>query len=109
MNCAPSSKASAYLHKRPGTPRRYGRNDVDNEVAESLNAANTYYTLLCYPSDTNFDGKFCKISVNLSGPGINEGPKTGLKAWTRDGYYALPSPPPPSDQQIAAELDRAIT
>ncbi len=78
----------------------YGRNDVNNLVATSMVQSHVFYTLSYYPSNTNDDGKFRKIRVQIE--------QTGLTARTRDGYYALAEPPPPTNEDVTLETKRAL-
>jgi VWFA-related protein len=61
----------------------FERNDVDQEIADSIGAGDICYTVSYSPSNRNFDGRFRKIKVVL--PGHPE-----LRVRTRDGYYGLP-------------------
>jgi VWFA-related protein len=79
----------------------YGRNDVDQEIADSIGDGDTYYTLSYSPHNHDFDDKFRKVRILL--PRHPE-----LRARTRDGYYALPEPPPPSDKLLFAQLEEAL-
>ena len=60
----------------------FNRNDVDVAVADSVNDGATYYTLSYYPANHDWNGKFRRIRVVLSKP--------GLEARTRAGYFAVP-------------------
>ena len=56
------------------------RNDVNNEIATSIDNGNTYYTLSYAPSNLREDAaKFRNIKVKLANP--------NLIAVTREGYY----------------------
>jgi len=56
------------------------RNDVDNEIANSIDNGNSYYTLSYSPSNSNEDAaKYRSIKIKLSNP--------DLIATTREGYY----------------------
>lgn len=56
------------------------RNDVNNEIATSIDNGNTYYSLSYRPSNTSEDpAKFRDIRIKLSNP--------NLIATTREGYY----------------------
>ena len=79
----------------------YGRNDVDNEIAKGISDGSTYYTISYSPRDHNFDGKFRKIKIVISS-------QPGLKARTRDGYYALPEPLPPTPDEIRTQIEAAL-
>lgn len=72
------------------------RNDVNTEIASAVSDGSIYYTLSYSPSNRNWDGKFRKISVQVSRP--------GLKVRTREGYYATEDPlESPSPDQALAE------
>jgi hypothetical protein len=78
----------------------FGRNDVDQEIAESIGAGDICYTFSYSPSNRHFDGRFRKIKVVL--PGHPE-----LRVRTRDGYYGLPDSFPANgnaDDQISEAL-----
>ncbi len=78
----------------------YGRNDVDNLVAASILQSNTFYTLSYYPSDTDYNGQFRKIHIQVN--------RSGLKPLTRLGYYAVAEPSAPGSQEIALAVKRAL-
>jgi hypothetical protein len=80
----------------------WGRNDVDQEITDSIGDGNTYYTISYSPVNKNFDGMFRKIKVTLP-----EHPE--LHARTRDGYYALPEPPPPTPKAVNEQISAALT
>jgi VWFA-related protein len=75
------------------------RNDVDVEISTSVEDGATYYTLAYSPMNHDWNGKFRKLQVEVSGP--------GLRARTRKGYYAL-SDTSLTDHQIDNVLTRAI-
>jgi hypothetical protein len=56
------------------------RNDVNNEIASSIDNGNTYYSLSYSPTNANEDAaKFRNIKIKLTNP--------NLVATTREGYY----------------------
>jgi hypothetical protein len=56
------------------------RNDVNNEIASSIDNGNTYYSLSYSPTNANEDAaKFRNIKIKLTNP--------NLIATTREGYY----------------------
>lgn len=56
------------------------RNDVNNEIASSIDNGNTYYSLSYSPTNANEDAaKFRNIKIKLTNP--------SLIATTREGYY----------------------
>src|SRR5580698_5617196 len=79
----------------------YGRNDVDQQIADSIGDGDTYYTLSYAPANHNFDGKFRKIKILLPN-------HPDLRARTRDGYYALPQAPPPTDRLVREQIGEAL-
>jgi hypothetical protein len=79
----------------------YGRNDVDQQIADSIGDGDTYYTLSYAPANHNFDGKFRKIKILLPN-------HPDLRARTRDGYYALPQAPPPTDKLVREQIGEAL-
>lgn len=88
------------LAEQTGGRAFYGRENVDAEAASSMAEAGSYYTISYYPKNHNFDGKFRRIEVGIS--------KAGLRARTRDGYYALPDPPFPNAEETAFQLKQAL-
>ena len=57
------------------------RNDIANEVQESVALGTKYYTLSYHPDSDEKDGKFVPVRVALDKP--------GLHALTKKGYYSL--------------------
>lgn len=78
------------------------RNDVNTEIASAVSDGSVYYTLSYSPSNRKWDGKFRKINIQVSRP--------GLKVRTREGYYAtedsLASPSP--DQALAEAVKSPV-
>jgi VWFA-related protein len=70
----------------------WGRNDVDAEVARSMNEEANYYTLTYYPTNQLLDSKYRKISIKMN--------RRDLKARTRAGYFAAPEAPLPKNQLV---------
>lgn len=60
----------------------FGRNDVDREIATSMQQAGAYYALSYTPANHDFHGEFRKLQVTLARP-------SNAHLTTRDGYYAL--------------------
>jgi len=79
----------------------WGHNSIDAEVASSISEGTNYYTLSYYPANSLFDGKFRKIAVAVGRP--------ELKSRTRDGYFAIPEPPSPTDEQLADQIELALS
>ena len=76
------------------------RNDVDAEIRDTAASEAQFYTLSYYPTDKVYTGKYRQIRVTVRDP--------NLRAHTRAGYDALPTPPP-SVNQAAASLAFALT
>ncbi len=79
----------------------FGRNDVDEEIADGINAGDICYTISYSPSNRNFDGRFRKIKVVL--PGHSE-----LRVRTRDGYYGLPDSFPANGKIADDQISEAL-
>jgi VWFA-related protein len=79
----------------------FGRNDVDREIATSMQQAGSYYTLSYTPANHNFQGEFRKLQVTLLRP-------SNAHPATRDGYYALADEPSPDPSVRAAPLLDAL-
>jgi VWFA-related protein len=79
----------------------FGRNDVDREIATSMQQAGSYYTLSYIPANHDFHGQFRKLQVTLVRP--SNGHPT-----TRDGYYALADDSSPDPSVRAAPLLDAL-
>jgi VWFA-related protein len=77
------------------------RNDIDVAIASAVNNGATYYTLAYYPKNTEFDGKFRKIRVQVAPP--------GLDAATQQGYYAIDEGFGASKKELDFALSRAVT
>ncbi|MES1260288.1 MAG: VWA domain-containing protein, partial [Acidobacteriota bacterium] len=58
----------------------YGRNDLDAAITEALEDARTTYTLGFYVSDTEMDGRFHRLKVQVARPGIGLGYRHGYLA-----------------------------
>ncbi|HME13090.1 MAG TPA: VWA domain-containing protein [Candidatus Acidoferrum sp.] len=78
------------------------RNDVDVALADAAENGATYYTLSYYPENSDFDGKFRKIQVQ-----IVDQPK--LSAATQQGYYAIDEGFGASKSELDFALSRAVT
>ncbi len=88
------------LDQRTGG-RMYGNmNDIDVPIAMAIEEGSSAYRLAYSPSDRNFDGRYRKIRVKVSQP--------GLVARTRDGYFALTEPAAPSRQDRKLRLEEAL-
>lgn len=81
--------------------RAFGNgNDIDLALAHIVGESNSSLRVVYSPTDKNFDGKYRKINIKFTRP--------GLTARTRDGYYALPEPPQPTLKEQRAHLAAAL-
>ncbi len=88
------------LDQRTGR-RSYGNmNDIDVPIGMAMEESASAYRVAYSPSDKEFDGKYRKIRVKVSRP--------GLTARTRDGYYATPEPPVPTPRERKLMLEEAL-
>jgi VWFA-related protein len=78
----------------------YGGNDVDHEVASGIADGASFYTIFYYPSDHDFDGKFRKIAVSVD--------RSGAAVHTREGYYAIPTSPAPTEPEAVVAVQKAL-
>ena len=62
----------------------FGRNDLDGAIRETVDAGANFYTLAYRPHNTDWNGKFRKITVKTSSPDV--------KIQCRPGYYAVADP-----------------
>ena len=75
------------------------RNDLSGCVMTALKDSSSYYELSFYPQKVNWDGRFHKIVVKTSRPGV--------KLTYRRGYYALDAPSLAKKQQPEDHLRQA--
>jgi VWFA-related protein len=81
----------------------YGRNDIESEIASSIDRGAKYYTLSYSPtSAADISAKYRKISIQMRNP--------NLHAITRSGYYVGLSQPvaPGTGRGSAPTQERAI-
>lgn len=76
------------------------RNDIDVAIADAVSDGSTYYTLSYYPTNTNWDGNFRQIKIQVN--------PSKLVARTQRGYYAYPDGFAEQQDQIEFGLSRAI-
>jgi VWFA-related protein len=81
---------------RTGGRAFYNRNDIEVGIGSSIDDGSTYYALSYYPENRAWDGRFRRIEVKTSRPGVN------LRY--RLGYYALD--PEASARQDSADLNQ---
>jgi len=70
----------------------YGRNDLNNEIEDSIARNTSFYTISYIPSDPIQDGKYRRIDIRMKDP--------KLIVQSKQGYY-----PAPSDQTTIAAKD----
>jgi VWFA-related protein len=80
------------LAEKTGGKAYYNTNNIEGAVRKSLEDGSTYYTLGYYPENKTWDGKFRRIAVKATRPGI--------KLHYRVGYYAV-------EPKSFASLDQA--
>jgi len=98
---APPSPTTVDLVFEQVAPQTGGRvfrnlNDLDAEIAESVEDGDSYYAMSYYPTNHIWNGRFRKIRVISTNP--------ELKARTRNGYYSVPDLPP-----TFKDLDRLLS
>jgi VWFA-related protein len=69
----------------------YGRNDLNNEIGDSIARNTNFYTLSYVPSDPIQDGKYRKINIRTKNP--------NLIVQAKQGYY----PTPPDQTTVTAK------
>jgi VWFA-related protein len=78
------------LAEKTGGRAFYNVNNLESAVRKSMEDGSTYYTLGYYPTNKDWNGKFRRITVKTSRPGV--------KLHYRQGYFAV-------EQQSYAKLD----
>ena len=76
-----------------------GLNDVDAQIASSIENGGTYYAISYYPSNRNWDGQFRRVRVVIRNP--------DFVARTRAGYFAY-AESTPTYAQLDTLLSRAL-
>jgi VWFA-related protein len=84
---------------RTGGQAFYNTNDIEGSIRQVIDDSRLSYLFSFYPSQTEWDGKFHKIKVKVDKP--------GLKLQYRDGYSAIPEPPP-AQHEVRQALDAAV-
>jgi hypothetical protein len=106
LNISQGGIAFSSLAPPTGGRAYQNRNDLDGEIAESIAAGSSYYTLSYRPSNPSNNPKaYRKIHVEVTRP--------GLTVQTRDGYFEEPSqtatPVNIPAPQLAFDLNGAAT
>jgi VWFA-related protein len=73
----------------------YNRNDVDNEIRQSMTLGSEYYTLTYQPPEGESDGKFRRIHVSVR--------NLNLQVMTKAGYFA-----PENDATVDPRLQTMV-
>ncbi len=90
------SKNVAWLDERTLTPNGKFGEEFDELFVRLTGLIRSSYTIAYYPENSDFDGRFRRISLELSGRGKAKTGKVNIK--TRNGYRALrPSLPDTSE------------
>ena len=84
---------------RTGGRAFYNRNDIEVGIRSSVNDGSIYYALSYYPDNRTWDGRFRKIEIKTTRPGIS------LRY--RVGYYALD--PASADKVETVELSQEFS
>lgn len=85
---APPSTTTTDLVFEQVAPQTGGRmfrnlNDLDAQIAQSVEDGDSYYALSYYPTNHNWNGRFRNIRVVTKNP--------ELRARTRNGYFSIPN------------------
>jgi len=79
----------------------FNRNDLQAAISDGVASGSHFYTLAYRPENNNWNGKFRKVTVKASRPGV--------KIQCRPGYYAVPDPlrSPDIDRSFALAMQPA--
>src|SRR5579863_698535 len=85
------------LADRTGGRAFFNSNDIQGAVRRAIDDSRVTYVLGYYPSNTNWDGKFRELKVQVK--------KSGVHLRFRRGYYALadPSSTPQQNEHLMAD------
>jgi VWFA-related protein len=88
--------------ERTGGKAFYNQNEIGKAIVDSMNDGATYYTLAYSPSNSNWNGKFRRISVKSS--------RSGVKLRYRLGYFATQpnAYPKRNEKQQASIFEQAM-
>jgi VWFA-related protein len=85
--------------RRTGGRAFYNTNDIQGAIRQVIDGSRLTYLMAYYPTNTEWNGKFHKIKVNVDRPGV--------RLQYRDGSSALPEPPA-APRTAAQKLDAAV-
>ncbi len=88
------SKNEAWLDQSRLIPNSEFGKEFDELFIKLTGLIRSSYTIGYYPKNTNFDGRFRRIKLELSKSGKAKAGKVEIK--TRDGYHAIRSTSPPA-------------
>jgi hypothetical protein len=83
----PQDRAIALSHTPSGITLTGEWEECDELFIKLARMIRSSYTIGYYPSNSDFDGRFRRISLELSRQGKTKAGKATIK--TRDGYHAL--------------------
>ena len=87
------------LAERTGGRAFYNSNDLQGAIRQAIDDSRLTYTIGFYPANTEWDGKFHKMKVEVRRPGV--------RIHTRLGYYAVDDTTESEAERRAAELREA--
>ena len=88
------------LAGRTGGKAFYNTNDIAGSVRRAIDDTQVSYVLGFYPDDSDLDGKYHELRVQVPG-------RKGLELHSRQGYYADDKVPAP-EAAVQAELRQAV-
>jgi VWFA-related protein len=78
----------------------FARNDIGAMIALDAQSGSEYYALTYDPTNREWNGAYRRIRVKVR--------RAGLTISTREGYFALNTPPPPTLKEIDLSLKRGM-
>lgn len=85
------------LARETGGKALMNSNTLDNSIAQAMESGSNYYVLAYRPANTNWNGKFRKITVKLT--------DNKARLLYRPGYFATPDQPQRDDAHDRAFFD----
>lgn len=79
-------------------------NDIGAELRDLAESLSTYYLIGYYSANTTFDGKFRKIDVKVSKPGIKLKARRGYYAPSREALDAMAAAREAADAPVPADV-----
>jgi hypothetical protein len=93
------------LAEKTGGRAFYNVNNLEGAVRKSMEDGSTYYTLGYYPTNKDWNGKFRRITVKTSRPGVKLHYRQGYFAVEPQSYAKLDASQRSSDLARALSLD----